>query len=1258
MVQSSQDQGQEKLLECSLPSNNDVKEADEINSDTFANNDSNPGVTRKSNNPFLNTDSMETPLPYTYTSINSEELKKYPFKTLNRILDDIHWTIPYKLQCPDINNSSLLNRKAIDYSHELARIASLNSRLTKYEMLILSNALEYSPSIEKIRSEDENQTLTLIRGLIVNKSDVNHFRLSILENDLGQSASQVIDKHEYHLIPKHLLSQDDLDTLLNKTDIPKFPENLIDDAYFKSLNSPNNHILRVSIFSPEFSNDDLFPLHDQETIKKRYLNEIEKHPDSNLSPETIPTSVHCFKTLVKVLKGPILLPPGQSIKTINVNNSSLNSQLDLQLLFNKLSFKVSENELIPPDVVSNPYLRESYIRKIQEIIYVARIYGSQPNEFSSVYTFSDSLSLVYRTFNEFDKHMCQTFGRNHDSNQLPFCINLNICTFFQDELIIKCFENTIKSDPSNKLYYVDSLKNVINYRTNLTSSSGKLRAYYTNLSQKGELIGFSDYEIALKALGIESGAADSNRIDDDFVIVMYTTSYKNDPKNYAYFNNLLRTIGKVRNSDTINEFLKKEIIPLNLAIDELNIEELTEDEVVITAYEFKMDDTLTSNGFNTNSNEVTFLNKALLSVAFHRKSYILMNYIEVKLPNVMGAGANYSFTDSLEVLDCELSANDFEVITKFQSKLTNLTDPGDIRVLRLCLKTVAKERKSKILSSFLASGKIDSSLLPAENWPAGLDNIGNTCYLNSLLQYYFCIKPLRDMILAFDERKIDQTKQKNRKIGGRKVEDAEIQRSNQFIYHLRNLFNDMIYTDMRCVQPSKELAYLSFLPLSQPVSFKSENTGVQPEKQDVVDLSDNQDEVENSKDSPILVSSESSSTSGEVEMIDEPSIIKSDDDMTSDSIEDISTPDKSNSIHSDRKDDEPRILPISTDQMESTIEVGRQQDVTECIENVTFQIETALEPESLEDDNEQYDMIKKLFSGKTKQTITPLDAQEKERISYERFFSLIINVSDHPKDIYDSLDNYFSEDTVKLEEGLVKKSLTISQLPNVLQFHVQRVMFDREKLMAYKSIEPIPFGENIYLDRYLDTEDEDILRKRSEVFQWKSEIKQLRSQKDELLRIDDTTSLSIMDSLIATKKFLEAKVITHETLSVNAETIVVLQEQIDNLKQKLETIDTDLQSLGEKVSNQFTSYTKVGYSIFAIFIHRGEASYGHYWVYIRDPTKNVFRKYNDETVTEVPASEVFNFVEGNTATPYYIVYVKDELKEEYIEPLKRVINKC
>lgn len=356
-----------------------------------------------------------------------------------------------------------------------------------------------------------------------------------------------------------------------------------------------------------------------------------------------------------------------------------------------------------------------------------------------------------------------------------------------------------------------------------------------------------------------------------------------------------------------------------------------------------------------------------------------------------------------------------------------------------------------------------------------------------------------------------------------------------------------------------------------------------------------------------------------------------------------------------------KILAISTDEIESTIEVGRQQDVTECIENVIFQIELALPPIYLDNDGEQYDLIKKLFYGKTKQTIQPLESTDAKssqaRVLTERFNSLIINVSDHPKSIYDALDNYFNEDTVKLEEGLAMKSITITELPQIMQFHVQRVMFDREKLMAYKSIEPIPFSEKIYLDRYLDTEDEVILTKRAEVFQWKRELAELTSKKNEIVSIDEDASMNIIDILITTKAFLEKKVRDDDKLSVEQTTVQTLSNQITNLKNQIEEIDSRIVRIQQQISTQFDNYKQVGYSIFAIFIHRGEASYGHYWIYIKDPHQNnIFRKYNDEMVTEVPDSEVFNFLEGNTATPYYIVYVKNDLEKDYINPLNRVIN--
>lgn len=1183
-------------------------------------------TTPKSSNPFRTQQISESatfhsklPTLFPAPDIHS------PYKTLNRILDDLKYTVPYRNVHP---GSSLLRSRPIEYSVNLSRIAA---KKPKCATITINNDVAYAPTIETAGVDSEGNlvpqscedqdtvapfTLTVIRGLVVCDNDIHHFRLATIDSATNPFAT-TIDKHEYHLVDPSDISRTEAKVLDTHS------SSFIDDAMFRSASASTRHVLRATIFKSEFTSDDLWPLLNEEVIANRYEQGAKRHPDLNLSPNAVPTSVHCIHTLLKVLRGPILLPPGDPIKTISLTKTSLDTQLDVDLLTSRLGFVTAGEDVVPPNLANNLQLRESYIRKSIELIYVGANIDQLPNPIGQQYSFSDNLSVVYRAINESDRHVNVTFASSHISNQLPFFTNLSATTYFQDELLIRCYENTLKSDSRNRLHYVDSLRSIINFKRGQSGlSNQKLQSYFNHLVQSGRSIGYEEYCNALRVIGIDRP---NDNLTDDDIIAVYKAQYQEDPRNYSYFNKHLKAIANARDSTTLHNYIKNEVLPLNIAMDDLGIEEITEDEVVITAYEFKLDDLLQSNGFNSTASEIILLNRSLLSVAVNRKSYLLMSYYERKIDT---SKPGVSVRDALVLLDLEdVKYGDVEIITSFQNRIAKATDVEDIRKLRAALRALAESRDLAILASFLHSGRVDVLLLPAENWPSGLDNIGNTCYLNSLLQYYFCIKPLRQMVLDFPKNATGLEEVSERKIGGRKVELLEVHRSHQFVYHLQKLFFDMIHTNKRCVAPSKELAYLAFLPLSQPVGFGTNDSNAVSKLDESAGVGQG-DELE-----PIMIESRTPSPP----LLPTPnSTAMSDDEMLG--VKEAGT-----------------ILPI-LDEIDSTIEVGRQQDVTECIENVTFQLETALEPESLEEDGEQFDLIKKLFYGKTQQTLTPMHKSGEQRISTERFFSLIINVSDHPKDIYDSLDNYFSEDIVNLEDGQVKKSLTVAKLPEVLQFHVQRVLFDREKLMAYKSIEHIPFSERIYLDRYLETQDPEILKKREEVFQWRSEVRHIHELRNKILTPDPNSKLSIIDALVTTKKYLETKVVPSSSVAVNPVTILNLQVHIDELKGKIEAFDAKLEELTSKISTQFTDYTKVGYSIFAIFIHRGEASYGHYWVYIKDPHQGIFRKYNDEMVTEVPSSEVFNFVKENTATPYYIVYVKDSLEKDYVEPLKRIIE--
>lgn len=126
---------------------------------------------------------------------------------------------------------------------------------------------------------------------------------------------------------------------------------------------------------------------------------------------------------------------------------------------------------------------------------------------------------------------------------------------------------------------------------------------------------------------------------------------------------------------------------------------------------------------------------------------------------------------------------------------------------REALRTIAEVRDSSRLRHFLEEGK-DCKRLPSSalatlltvrtlagdivvptraDLPRGLNQLGNTCYLNSLLQYFYTIKDLREAIAgmasvdvkALEDEKYSEDDLKRHRVGGRLITRREILRSKK-----------------------------------------------------------------------------------------------------------------------------------------------------------------------------------------------------------------------------------------------------------------------------------------------------------------------------------------------------------------------------------------------------------------------------------------------------------------------------------------------
>lgn len=1139
------------------------------------------------------------------------------FKTLNRLVDDI--AVDLNFVTSELRG--ILRRRPLEYSDRI-----VGAPYNRFEVRFLNEVSPVAPAVTRRPSINGNDTIVIMKGLLFSNSEpslsktcVFHLRISAKIRECEKH----VTKNEFHLID--LAQEDETDLALgseNPTDaaIPR----IVDSASY--VCSLTQRVLRIEIYEPEFDAEDL---HEFEIgpINLRHRRIQETYTDVSEQP---PSPAQCLYTLFKALRGPLVLSASEDQKSIPAYNKSLNLNINPQVLLKKMFFQHTGDEFFPPnmsdreDIKAN-IIRESYERKITEIILLGTKAYSQglPNPFAH-HQLSKSFDTVFRELGD-------TASTVHHRALLKeeYYINISAFPFYSDDLIISCYENTVATDQENTMKYFDSLRDIRQRKANL-----KLSNYVSHLVSSG-VIGQRDLDFAYKNLNIDPSQA--SLMDDDLLLTMYKNEVDQHPLDSKLVDSML-LIANQRKSEKIHKFLDYEPMPLHQAYELLDTDSSVDDDVITTALLIKKSDSPSQN---------KLYNRAFITIASERKSFALLDEVEREFKDLNDP---MTFKQACEYLGADENADELQYINIFQ------IGQAEIKKARHALRIIGMQKNSKLIESFLRTGLIDRNSLPANEWPVGLANIGNTCYLNSLLQYYFSIKPIRDKVLDFEDVYEEGLEiYKVRRIGGRLVDDDEIERSFQFIYQLRDLFYEQIHTKERCIVPARELAFLAFLPGYLKVEFEKN-----ADHSDIVRVSEpetpagNLIDLNSSTDDLVMVDPEQSDVGGEtidliVQNVGYPDVQEIDAleiPSTSASILDTGTV-----IEPATTKATPRVKAarISESEIENALEIGRQQDVTECIGNVLSQIEAAMKPDALDEaDNEQIDFIKRLFYGKTvAHLIQPNDSASRRRTD-DKFSNLYANVKDRPRHLYGAIDNTFASEGVTLGGEELIRTERITHLPPILQIQIQRVYYDTVQQRPYKDTSPLPFPETLYMDRYFDTNDSEIIEKRKQSDEWKSELLRLKQRREKLLK-KNVSGLTYKDSLKSLSQWLNDEALCEST------TREAIEKLITRIDEELLYIYNRTLDLEQKIDHQFDGFKKHGYSIFAIFIHRGEASYGHYWIYIRDRKRNVYRKYNDDVVTEVTAAEVLNHDEGNTATPYFLAYVRED-SEDMVDPLCRIVD--
>jgi ubiquitin carboxyl-terminal hydrolase 25/28 len=592
---------------------------------------------------------------------------------------------------------------------------------------------------------------------------------------------------------------------------------------------------------------------------------------------------------------------------------------------------------------------------------------------------------------------------------------------------------------------------------------------------------------------------------------------------------------------------------------------------------------------------------------------------------------------------------------------------GDVEKLRKAYKLIEQDQRQNYNNAAEKPREPGARIndIPLDTWPVGCRNIGNTCYLNSVLQFLFTIKPLRDLILKYEDHLQDPSAAalEGKKVGRTIVTAERVATAQRFVRELRDLFKWMIEASTDNVQPTIDLAALALCKTDSPeVDQKvpeAETSGT-----------NGLGAIDGMPVNGPMAAPTAAPTANENLIFTPADSVMGDDndDAKSDTSMQAMNGDESKGTEPDADDKPvpptrpPPIPPRPDTQTKTKLEhIGdsaRQQDAAEVLGNIMDLLSCAIRGnEDVLRDGEQNDLIKSLFFSDV--TIVRNTAKGAENTSELRNHYLI-SAGGRDRHLYAALDDDFGLN--ELEGGETKYEYVAKAAP-IQIINVRRLQFDKEKKRQVRDQAQLGLDDTLYLDRYLESTNslsgEQLLQLRKAQWDRQQELHRLEGRRKDL-QTPELEGMDLADSVeetaMLTQNFLaEIEQQMNSSLPTPpAELPGVLHDKAKQLKEELTNINDSMTQLESEIDSVFKDCRDHSYRLHSIFIHRGGTQAGHYLIYIYDFQNKMWREYNDETVKQADRSDIFKLGAGSLASGSTgIVYIREDLVDTLTEAVQR-----